>query len=220
MCTTRRIRGRHRPGGRLQRCGQRRQIQVLSLQWVTCEPKALTLPGFIGGQHALFLAMKAEGDHRGRCHGRRRGVRLRRRSAALPTSLPSSRRGTCPPATRWCWRWARPSSRLARVPPAPSPPRRRGVPSALVPACASGFGPNGGGGGGGVSAIFHRGDAYGSDPSWQTGPGVGTPSAARQLPDVALSGSSAIPPTSSRSSGTAPGNRPGAPAPPRRSGRR
>ena len=165
-------------------------VQVLSLQWVNCEPLALTLPGFIGGQHALFLAMKAEGITVVGATGDDGAYACGDDQQPSPSTLAFQPAVNLPASDPFVLAVGATDLTIQAG-------GRRGIASetawscqsALVPACASGFGPNGGGGGGGVSAIFRTGDAYNSDLSWQTGPGVGTSVAGRQMPDVALSGS-------------------------------
>jgi len=165
-------------------------VQVLSLQWVTCEPKALSLPGFIGGQHALFLAMKAEGITVVGATGDDGAYACGDDQQPSPSSLAFQPAVNLPASDPFVLAVGATELTI----PAGG---QRGLASetawscqaALVAACASGFGPFGGGSGGGISAIFRRGDAYATDLSWQTGPGVGASVSGRQLPDVALSGS-------------------------------
>ena len=165
-------------------------VQVLSLQWVNCEPLALTLPGFIGGQHALFLAMKAEGITVVGATGDDGAYACGDDQQPSPSTLAFQPAVNLPASDPFVLAVGATDLTIQAG-------SRRGIASetawscqsALVPACASGFGPYGGGGGGGTSAIFHKGDGYNTDLSWQTGPGVGTMVGGRQIPDVSLSGS-------------------------------
>ena len=165
-------------------------VQVLSLQWVNCEPLALTLPGFIGGQHALFLAMKAEGITVVGATGDDGAYACGDDQQPSPSTLAFQPAVNLPASDPFVLAVGATDLTIQAG-------SRRGIASetawscqsALVPACASGFGPYGGGGGGGVSGIFHKGDVYNTDLSWQTGPGVGTMVGGRQVPDVSLSGS-------------------------------
>ncbi|MDB5077663.1 MAG: hypothetical protein JWO42_3842 [Chloroflexi bacterium] len=168
--------------------------QVLGLTWVTCEAAALQIKGLVPDEHALFkqLALlgttivSATGDAGAYACSDSRGASTSLASQPtvnLPASDPYSLAVAATDLT------VRTTSGVSAI----------GYETAWScnathsPACAhTGF--KGLGSGGGVSTVFQTGDTYGDDMSWQIGPGVGNKfsGGARQVPDVAISGSSGI----------------------------
>lgn len=162
-------------------------VDVLSLEWVNCEPGAAGAAGFVDTQHAIFkqLALQgttvvsATGDEGAYGCGDQVQQYSRQPAVNLPASDPyvlavgasdltlTTANGVGSIVHEIAW----------------SCPARQST------ACAA-RGPMGAGSGGGVSVIFHQGDQYGTDLSWQTGPGVSNSASTggRQVPDVVISG--------------------------------
>jgi subtilase family serine protease len=165
---------------------------VLSLEWVNCEPAAVSVPGFVAAQHVLFKQMalqgisvvSATGDAGAYACGDQVPSLANQPSVNLPASDPyvlavgasdatlSTTGGHTALASEAAW----------------------SCPVSENPVCSE-RGPNGAGSGGGTSVIFKTGDQFGTNLSWQVGPGLSSPSGtvARQVPDVVMSGSFGTP---------------------------
>ncbi len=173
--------------------------QVLGLTWDTCEPVAMAIPGLVQAEHALFKQLALQGTTIVSATGD---------AGAYACSDPPPPRGSAPGLA------TRPTVSLPASDPyalavgATDLTIRTGAGvsalgyetawscyAAQTTTCPT-QGYKGHGSGGGSSTIFSRGDGFGDDLSWQTGPGLGGASAgaARKVPDVAISGSYGLSP--------------------------
>ncbi len=171
---------------------------VLMLTWVHCEPEALQIDGFVQVQHTLFqtLALQgttivaASGDagaygcSDGEVAANDASVDVSKPVVSLPASDPYVLGVAASDATL-----------STSQDPTLLSESAWSCPAKTYLDCAQ-FGYKGGASGGGLSSIFHTGDAFGDDLSWQTGPGVRNTASDgyRQVPDVAISGSYGVDP--------------------------
>lgn len=167
-------------------------VDVLGLSWVTCEPAAARIPGFLAAEHLLFAQMAARGTTIVSATGDAGAY-----GCADPAQAPSAAGNTQPVvsvpasdpyvlgvgATDLSLTRTGAASRIASETAWSCPADRH-------PACAA-TSALGAASGGGLSRIYTTST---DDLSWQTGPGVHNrlSTGGRQVPDVAASGSSGL----------------------------
>ena len=167
-------------------------VNVLGLTWVTCEPTAAGIPGFLAAEHLLFAQLAAQGTTIVSAAGDEgaygcadpdqpaNAVANTQPAVSVPASDPYV---LAVGATDLTLRMSGSAARVAGE-------SAWSCPAAKHPACAA-TSVHGAASGGGLSRVYTKNT---DDLSWQVGTGVHSriSTGGRQVPDVAASGSSGL----------------------------
>ena len=167
-------------------------VNVLGLTWVTCEPTAAGIPGFLAAEHLLFAQLAAQGTTIVSATGDEgaygcadpdqpaNAVANTQPAVSVPASDPYV---LAVGATDLTLKMSGPAGRVAGE-------SAWSCPAAKHPECAA-TSVHGAASGGGISRVYTKDT---DDLSWQMGAGVHSrvSTGGRQVPDVAASGSSGL----------------------------